>query len=178
MRGSIALLSLLLMAAPITMGCVADSADADEADATANATTVVKSLEGPGGLAVVGDQLIYSTAHFVASGDPELDQEFAYWTGELNVRPLDGGKKTKLGDTAGAVWNVLVRQGSILVLDSGYNGITKYAMPSGKESDFYNDYSHFGDEGESQTLGGVAAEGGDVFVTRAGSEVMRMQSDG
>jgi hypothetical protein len=166
----------------LVAGCGADDGSAvtgDDAYATAGATRIVKSLEGPGNLAIVGDSLVFSTAHFDASGDPELDQQFASWRGTLWQRPLAGGAKKKVADTVGAVMSTASVGKSLLVVDSGYLGVTKITFPSGKETDFYNDFSHFPDEGEDlPTLGGVAAGKSGVYVTRPGSEVLHMNTDG
>lgn len=164
----------------LASGCVEDDVvTADDANVTAGATRIAKSLEGPGNLAIVGDSLVFSTAHFDASGDPELDQQYASWRGTVWKRPLAGGAKEKVADTVGAVMSTAHVGKSLLIVDSGYNGVTKITFPSGKETDFYNDYSHFPDEGEEMsTLGGVAAGKSGVYVTRPGSELLRMNTDG
>ena len=164
----------------LVSGCGADDVvTGDDAYATAGATRIVKSLEGPGNLVVVGDQLVFSTAHFDASGDPELDQQFASWRGTVWKRPLAGGTKTKVHDTVGAVLSTAQIGKSLLVVDSGYFGVTKLTFPGGKETDFYNDFSHFPDEAEElPSLGGVAVGESGVYVTRPGSEVLHMGTDG
>lgn len=172
------LLAAALFALPLT-ACDEAPTTGDEADLTAKGTRIASSLEGPGNLQIVNGTLVFSTAHFDASGDPELDQEFASWRGALWQKPLSGGSKKKVADTVGAVISTAVSGKSLLVVDSTYFGVTRFTVPGDKESDFYNDFSHFPDEGEeAPTLGAVAVGASGVYVTRPGSEVMRMKADG
>ena len=93
-RATMRTLSLAALAAITSLalfGCGDDAPVSSSEDVTAKATTIAKSLEGPGNLTVVTDRLVWSTAHFVASGDPELDQQFAFWQGELWSKPLGSG---------------------------------------------------------------------------------------
>jgi hypothetical protein len=173
------LAATLCLAAAALAGCAGDDATtSDEAFIGTGATLIYKSLQHPGNLVATDDRLIYSTAHFVASGDPELDQQFAYWEGALWNKPLPTGARKKLSDTNGAVQATAILDGDLLVINSAYVGVTRYAA-DGDEEDFYNDYSHFPDEGEDYAwLGGIAVTDDAVFITRSGSEVMRVERDG
>lgn len=180
MRRTLTCLAIVLTSA-FALGCSSadDGSDPEEEDLTSGATRIAKSLEGPGNAVVSGDVLVFSTAHFEASGDPELDQEFASWHGQLWMKPIPSGQKSKMADTAGAVTDHVMVGSSLLVVDSTYLGVTRYALPSGKESDFYNDFAHFPNQGEDgDTLGGIAAGKSGVYITRPGSEVMSMKTDG
>lgn len=172
--GSAALVIVLGLA-----GCGEDGTTGEAQDATSGATRIAYSLEGPGNLTIVGTQLVWSTAHFDASGDPELDQQFASWRGALWRKPLAGGAKKKVDETVGAVTSTAVLGSKLLVVDSTYMGITSYSVTKGTSTDFYNDYSHFPDGSEElYSLGAVAAGPSGVYVTRPESEVMRIGIDG
>jgi hypothetical protein len=169
-------------------GCSAESSSSSS-DETAEealgngATRIAANLEGVDHLVVIGDTLVWSSAHLVASGDPELDQQFAYWQGELWSKGIGAsGARRRIGSLSGAVMST-ARAASgdeLFVVTSGYNGVTKYSVGDGKSWDVYNDYSHFPDDTEdmSSTVHGVAVGDGKVWVTRDGSEVMQMASNG
>lgn len=159
-----------LVAAPLA-GCTAGDSGADEEDAIAGLTHAHTGLQNPDAMFVAGDKLVYSQAHFIASGDPELDQEFAHWEGELWSVAVKGGSGKRIAKLVGAAREIVGLGGDMLVVDSGYIGVSKFS-PSGDESDFYNDYSMFGDD-ENAFIGGVAVAKDAVYITRSGSEVLR-----
>src|SRR5262245_3162148 len=72
--------------------------DSDEENLTSGATRIASGLESPSTIHISGDLLIFSTAHFVGSGDPELDQQFAHWEGQLWKKPMKSGAKKKIDD--------------------------------------------------------------------------------
>jgi hypothetical protein len=173
-----ALALAVLAAAPLT-GCAAPTVGEESDDVTSGAKRMLSGLKNPDNLFVLGDRLLYSQASFVASGDPELDQEFAYWTGELWSVALSGGKGKKFAETNGAVREVVGLGNDVLVVDSGYNGVTRINA-AGKSTDFYNDYTNFKDEdGDWASVGGIAVGKGAVYITRMqGGEVVRTDTKG
>jgi hypothetical protein len=98
--------SLLAMTLSSTslIGCASDLSEADETTTEealtgAGAKVIVRNVEYPSGLAVTATHVYFSQNHFVASGDPELDQQMAYWTGKFSRVPLAGGAREKLSDS-------------------------------------------------------------------------------
>lgn len=102
------------------LGCSADVApvEADE-QALTEAKVLARGITSPSGLAVAGNHIYFGSNTFVASGDAELDQEFAYWEGKFARVPLTGGRQELVADV-----------GPIsLVKASG--AMLYYAMPQG-----------------------------------------------
>lgn len=171
-------LGLALGLGAVLVGCNASDDGEGEQFAT-QGTSVARSLQSPDQLTIMGSQLVFATASFVGSGDPELDQQYAYWEGQLWRLPLAGGSKKALPQPTGAVTSVAVLGDELLVVTSGYMGVTRVSPSAGTESDFYNDYTHFPDDSEDlPQLGAVAVGPSGVYVTRPESEVMRMELDG
>ena len=98
------LFTLLALGAPLLAaacgGTAEDSADAVDEGALATAgKTIVRGLEHPSGLIVTDKHVYFSTNRFIASGEPELDQQFAYWEGKFSRVPLAGGAREKLDES-------------------------------------------------------------------------------
>ncbi len=98
-RLGVALLSCVAFS--FGVGCAAENEEAPAASGEAalvETRTLVEGIEHPSGLAVANGYLYYGQNEFVASGDPELDQEFAYWTGIFSRVPVGGGRAKKIAD--------------------------------------------------------------------------------
>lgn len=87
--------------APTALACTASTDDsAVEADeqALTEAKPLAKGIANPSALAKIGDQVYFGSNTFVASGDIELDQQFAYWTGTFHRVGIGGGRATKVAE--------------------------------------------------------------------------------
>jgi hypothetical protein len=163
--------SLALLSLAACSGAEAPSIDdenSEEALGAAGMKVLVRNVEHPGGLAVTDKHLYFSQNHFVASGDPELDQQMAYWEGKYARVPLTGGAREKLTD-AGIVRVRL--SGKTLYGATGDScWITSFdtsatqpqAKPAFDDPDC-NEYGPVGFEATSDKLAVVTAEG-DLMV--------------
>lgn len=95
-RHALGLSLLSALSATFVVGCADDSSagaptEADE-QALTEAKVLAKGVAYPSGLAAAGDHVYFGANHFVASGDPELDQQFAYWEGKFSRVTMNGGR--------------------------------------------------------------------------------------
>jgi hypothetical protein len=83
-------------------GCTSESTEPDQAQgdeaALTEAKTLAKGVAYPSGLATGGGHVFFGSNKFNASGDPELDQEFAYWSGKFSKVALTGGRPVTVAD--------------------------------------------------------------------------------
>jgi len=93
------------MIAPATLavacadpGASSEDAVAGDEQALTEAKVLAKGVTSPSGLAVAGGHVYFGSNHFVASGDPDLDQQFAYWAGKFSRVPLAGGRQEAVLD--------------------------------------------------------------------------------
>jgi hypothetical protein len=90
------LLFLSCVFAPAALGCAASEEHEDAMGqgeaALVTPRTLVRDVPYPSGLAVAAGFVYFGANGFVASGDPELDQQFAYWTGKYSRVPISGGR--------------------------------------------------------------------------------------
>ena len=97
--------AILVTALATTLGgCAADDGatalvGGDEAALT-EAKTLAHGVTNPSGMTVAGNHIYFGSNHFVASGDPELDQEYAYWEGKYARVPLTGSPPPPVRDRA------------------------------------------------------------------------------
>lgn len=171
-----------LFALPLALGLAAcggaseASGDTEDALERAGVKTHARNVEHPAGLVVTDSHVYFSANHFVASGEPELDQQFAYWQGKYSRVALGGGRREKVSD-AGltrvrmAGKKLFVATGSscwISVMD------TSEAEPSQKG--IYTDEDCTG-EGGGEPAGFEVTD--DKFaVVREGGELMVGKHDG
>lgn len=93
MLRSFAALALLSLCASFTAACGSDEGSAVESEESAliQTKTIARNVAHPSGLAVLGDQVYFGSNKFWASGDPELDQQFAFWSGKFSRVSVSGG---------------------------------------------------------------------------------------
>lgn len=103
-----AVLAFAVAAGTLAIGCSsADSSDVEAADEQALTTpkTLTKGISSPSGLTVTSSHVYFGSNQFIASGDPELDQEMAYWQGKYSRVKIGGGKRELVADV-GPITNV------------------------------------------------------------------------
>lgn len=103
-----AVVASALAAGTLVIGCSsADSSDVEAADeqALTTAKTLAKGISSPTGLAVTSTHVYFGSNQFIASGDPELDQQMAYWEGKYSRVKISGGKRELVTDV-GPITNV------------------------------------------------------------------------
>ncbi|WP_146646749.1 hypothetical protein [Labilithrix luteola] len=103
----VAVIAFALAAGTLAIGCSAESSDVEAADeqALTTAKTLTKGISSPTGLAVTSTHVYFGSNHFVASGDPELDQQMAYWEGKYSRVGISGGRREVVTDI-GPITNV------------------------------------------------------------------------
>lgn len=91
-----------LVATPLLTGCSGSSVDAPPASGEeqdlVKSKVLVRNVSSPSGLIAAGGYVYFGANKFVASGDPELDQQFAYWTGKFSRVPVAGGAREIVED--------------------------------------------------------------------------------
>lgn len=167
-----------------SMGCTSEVADADDSgteDALngAGAKVLVRNVEHPGGLAVTGEHVYFSQNHFVASGDPELDQQMAYWEGKFARVPLTGGAREKLSDSG----IVKVRQSGKQLFGATGDSCwavsfdTSAAHPTAKSTytlDDCEEYGLVGFEATDSKFAALAPDGGLMVGALDGSGMRKV----
>ncbi len=96
--------TLLGLGAPLLATACATATDAsieavDEGALATAGKTITRGLQHPAGLVVTDKHVYFSTNRFIASGEPELDQQFAYWDGKYSRVPLAGGARELLEES-------------------------------------------------------------------------------
>jgi hypothetical protein len=156
-------------------GCVgADDGDAYEQDLS-KATTIARGLGRPDSLTLLGDHVYFGQNKFIASGDPELDQQFAYWTGKFSRVATTGGARELISE--GLPIAKVRKVGSKLY----YNGAgacwisTRDARPNATDKLLYTQ-----DDCEPEIGDGVDFEfsGDKLVIIQANGEIRVGRSDG
>jgi hypothetical protein len=178
---------LIVLAAASMMSLAACSAEtATQADNTADelrsehVKVLAKDRAYPGEMVFAEGKLYWSEAHFVASGDPELDQQFAYWTGEFfsfNVsRSHDPKQVTQFGSPLRAMQ---VIDGTAYMTTAG--AVTRAPLAQLDTPDswkaVYQDYDHF-EIDENVDVTASAIDGGRIYVTRTSGDLASVKLDG
>lgn len=158
-----------------------DSAESSEDALTERDVKVLaKDRRYPGDLVFADGKIYWSEASQVASGDPELDQQFAYWTGSIysfNVSRSQSPKK--LADIPSPVRKVTTVGDDIYITQAGFVSKTNAAgLDNHTEwKAIYQDVDHF-EINEEDEVASSAVDGGRVYVLRTTGEVVSVKTDG
>jgi hypothetical protein len=167
-------------------GCAADGASSEapagaEEDLSAGAGKVLaKDLPYPGDLTLADGKLYWTQSVQVASGDPELDQEFAYWTGSIwsfNVTHSTNPKK--LAEPPSLVKKMTTIGNTIWITQPGFVSKTTAADLDAKKEwkSVYQDVDHFQID-EQEEVASSAIANGRVYVLRTTGEIVSVKTDG
>lgn len=171
------LLALTAAALPACAGAddaAAEGSDQVEENLASGATRIAKGLGGPSNLQIVNGTLFYSTSHLVASGDPELDQQMAYWTGETWMKPLAGGAKKRLGE--GGVMEAVSTGKSVVYIWEGAFNVQRVALPGGTSKNIF----HVTDMSEDPygPISAIAYGAGRAFIGQDDGTIISINTDG
>ncbi|MFO0665523.1 MAG: hypothetical protein U0174_16325 [Polyangiaceae bacterium] len=171
------MLTLATAALPACAGADDPAADGSaevEENLESGATRIAKGLGGPSNFQVVGTNLFYSTSFFVASGDPELDQQMAYWTGESWMKPLAGGTKKRI-DELGVQASANTGKSVISVQLGGFN-VDRVSLPSGSSKNIF----HVRDMSEEPygPISAIAYGNGRVYVGQEDGTILSVTGEG
>lgn len=177
-RSRLALMFVLATAAlPACAGADEPAADASsetEENLSGGATLIAKGLGGPANFQIVGNNLFYSTSFFVASGDPELDQQMAYWTGESWMKPLAGGAKKRI-DELGVQATANTGKSVISVQLGGFN-VDRLSLPQGTSKNIF----HVTDMSEDPygPISAIAYGSGRVYIGQEDGTIVSVTNEG
>lgn len=178
LRTRLALMFALATAAlPACAGAddpAAEGSDEAEENLTGGATLIAKGLGGPANFQVVSNNLFYSTSFMVASGDPELDQQMAYWTGESWMKPLAGGAKKRLSEV-GVQGSVNTGKSVVFIQEGGFN-VSRMTIPAGA----YKNLFHVSDMSEDPygPISAIAYGNGRVYIGQEDGTILSVTNEG
>ena len=184
---TLGLLAVLASVSLVTLAGCADSEPASNGgESTAadlsgsSAKVLAKDLPYPGDLTFANGKLYWSQAVQVASGDPELDQQFAYWTGSMwsfNVTHSSNAKK--LAELPSPVKKITTAGDTIWITQAGFVSKTTAEDLDAKREwkTVYQDVSHF-DIDEEEEIASSAIANGRVYVLRTTGEIVSVKTDG
>lgn len=184
---TLGLLAVLASVSLVTFaGCAADEPSTDgaagaSADLSAGTGKVLaKDLPYPSDLTLADGKLYWTQSVQVASGDPELDQEFAYWTGSIwsfNVTHSTNPKK--LAEPASLVKKMTTIGNTIWITQPGFVSKTTAADLDAKKEwkSVYQDVDHF-EINEEEEVASSAIANGRVYVLRTTGEIVSVKTDG
>jgi sugar lactone lactonase YvrE len=169
--------SLLLATSVFAQGCVADTGEVEgEEAALTSAKTLAKGVAYPSGLAVTGGHVYFGSNKFIASGDPDLDQQNAYWTGKFSRVPVGGGRAELVTDV-GPITNVRAAGGRVYYTMSDACWITSVDPARlGTTKTVYDDADCTG-EGPG-TVSGFEIAGESLVIVRVDGKILKGKLDG
>lgn len=184
----LALVLAAVLAVPSLIACSAgegapDDGAVENAEANLDARfvkTIAKDRAYPDDLVVSGDKVYWSESRQVASGDPDLDQQFAYWTGTLFSYNVARSRAPKQLNELGSPLRGAVQVGSAIYLTtaSGISKTTAQDLDDGKAwSEVYSDHDHF-EIDEEIDVSGSAIDGGRAYVLRDSGDLVSVKLDG
>jgi hypothetical protein len=180
----LALVLAAVLAVPAFVACSAgegEDATIEEANLDArHVKTLAKDRPYPGDMIVAGSKVYWSESRQVASGDPDLDQQFAYWTGTLYSYDVGRSRTPKELNQLGSPLRGAVQVGSAIYLTtaSGVAKTTAEDLDLGKAwKEIYSDHNHF-EVDEEIDVAASSIDGGRAYVLRDSGDVVSVKLDG